>query len=175
MRLFILLSFFLIISCNEENKIVSSNNNKVPLSIANNFSMTYTDSMLTKSIVSGKTHYDFSNDPLNYSELYDDVEFKIFDNNKTSNINSDYAIIYNSFRFMEFRGNVVINTSEGELLKTDQLFYDIENEWLFTEKKFEYSDNTNKIIAQRLDSNRDFTDLVTGNLTGTINVSESEE
>ena len=175
MRIFILLSFFIIISCNEKNNIVVNSNNKIPLSIANNFSMTYTDSMLTKSIVSGKTHYDFSNDPLNYSELYDDVELKIFDNNKTSNIKSDYAIIYNAFRFMEFRGNVVINTSDGELLKTDQLFYDTENEWLFTEDKFEYTDKSNKIIANRLDSNRDFTDLVTGNLTGTINVSESEE
>ena len=34
------------------------------------------------------------------------------------------------------------------------------------------SDKTNKIIANRLDSNRDFTDLVTGNLTGSINISE---
>lgn len=175
MKRIILLLFIIVTSCYEENKLVVVNNDKIPLSIANNFSMIYTDSMLTKSIVSGKTHYDYSNDPLNYSELFDNVELKIFDSNKTSNIKSDYAIIYNAFRFMEFRGNVVINTSNGELLKTDQLFYDTENEWLFTEKKFEYSDNTNKIIALRLDSNRDFTDLVTGNLTGTINVSDSQE
>ena len=29
-----------------------------------------------------------------------------------------------------------------------------------------------KIIANRLDSNRDFTDLVTGSLTGSINITE---
>ena len=67
-----------------------------------------------------------------------------------------------SFRFMEFQGNVKITTTEGELLITDQLYYDTENEWLFTEDDFEYTDKTNKIIANRLDSNRDFTDLVTG-------------
>ena len=39
-------------------------------------------------------------------------------------------------------------------------------------EKFQYSDKTNKINANRLDSNRDFTDLVTGNLTGSINVSD---
>ena len=44
--------------------------------------------------------------------------------------------------------------------------------WLFTEEKFQYSDKTNKINANRLDSNRDFTDLVTGNLPGSINVSD---
>ena len=53
---------------------------------------------------------------------------------------------------------------------TEQLFYDTENEWLFTENSFEYSDNSNKIIANRLDSNRDFTDLVTGKLKGSINI-----
>ncbi len=73
---------------------------------------------------------------------------------------------------MEFNNNVKITTSDGEFLTTDKLYYDTENEWLFTENNFEYIDKTNKIIANRLDSNRDFTDLVTGNLTGSINITE---
>ena len=134
--------------------------------------MTYTDSMLTKSFVSGKIHYDFTNDILNYSEFFEDVELVIYDENKTSTISSQYAIVYNSFRFMEFNDNVKITTSDGEVLTTDKLYYDTENEWLFTENNFEYIDKTNKIIANRLDSNRDFTDLVTGNLKGSINITE---
>ena len=134
--------------------------------------MTYTDSMLTKSFVSGKIHYDYTNDLLNYSEFFEDVELVIYDENKTSTISSQYAIVYNSFIFMEFNNNVKITTSDGEFLKTDKLYYDTENEWLFTENNFEYIDKTNKIIANRLDSNRDFTDLVTGNLTGSINITE---
>ena len=134
--------------------------------------MTYTDSMLTKSFVSGKIHYDFTNDTLNYSEFFEDVELVIYDENKTSTISSQYAIVYNSYRFMEFNDNVEITTSDGEVLTTDKLYYDTENEWLFTENNFEYIDKTNKIIANRLDSNRDFTDLITGNLTGSINITE---
>ena len=134
--------------------------------------MTYTDSMLTKSFVSGKIHYDYTNDILNYSEFFEDVELVIYDENKTSTITSQYAIVYNSYRFMEFNDNVKITTSNGEVLITDKLYYDTENEWLFTENNFEYIDKTNKIIANRLDSNRDFTDLVTGNLTGSINITE---
>ena len=134
--------------------------------------MTYTDSMLTKSFVSGKIHYDYTNDILNYSEFFEDVELVIYDENKTSTITSQYAIVYNSYRFMEFKNNVKITTSDGEVLVTDKLYYDTENEWLFTENNFEYTDKTNKIIANRLDSNRDFTDLVTGNLTGSINITE---
>ena len=166
--------FFLIAfsSCNTEPTVFISKNKKTPVSIAHNFIMTYTDSTLTKSFVSGKIHYDFTNDILNYSEFFEDVELVIYDENKTSTIRSEYAIVYNSFRFMEFNNNVKITTTDGEVLTTDKLYYDTENEWLFTENDFEYIDKTNKIIANRLDSNRDFTDLVTGSLTGSINITE---
>ena len=164
--------FIVFLSCNTESASLNYNNDKIPVSIAKNFTMTYTDSMLTKSFVSGKTHYDFTNDVLNYSEFFEDVELVIYDENKTSTIRSEYAIVYNSFRFMEFNNNVKITTTDGEVLTTDKLYYDTENEWLFTENDFEYIDKTNKIIANRLDSNRDFTDLVTGSLTGSINITE---
>ena len=174
MRVSYLLVFFFIVifSCTTELAETTYSNKKIPVSIAKNFTMIYTDSMLTKSFVSGKIHYDFTNDLLNYSEFYEDVELVIYDENKTSTISSQYAIVYNSFRFMEFNNNVKITTSDGEFLTTDKLYYDTENEWLFTENNFEYIDKTNKIIANRLDSNRDFTDLVTGNLTGSINITE---
>ena len=170
------LAFLLIFnfSCTTESEStqLSFDDIKIPVSIAKNFKMTYTDSMLTKSFVSGKIHYDFSNDLLNYSEFFEDVEVIIYDENKTTTINSEYAIVYNSFRFMEFNNNVKITTSDSEVLTTDKLYYDTENEWLFTENKFEYIDESNKIIANRLDSNRDFTNLVTGSLTGSINITE---
>ena len=174
MRVSYLLVFFFIVifSCTTEPAEITYSNKKIPVSIAKNFTMTYTDSMLTKSFVSGKIHYDFTNDLLNYSEFFEDVELVIYDENKTSTISSQYAIVYNSFRFMEFNNNVKITTSDGEVLTTDKLYYDTANEWLFTENNFEYIDKTNKIIANRLDSNRDFTDLVTGNLTGSINITE---
>ena len=172
MRFILFVIIFFITSCNIDSQITTNKDEIVPISIANNFTMTYTDSTITRSYVSGKTHYDFSNTELNYSEFFEDVELIIYDDYKTSIIKSDYAIVYNSLRFIEFKGNVEITTTNEESLTADQLFYDTENEWLFTEEKFQYSDKTNKINANRLDSNRDFTDLVTGNLTGSINVSD---
>ena len=83
--------------------------------------MTYTDSTSSKVICIWQKHFDYSNNILNYSELFDDVELIIYDDNKTSTIKSDYAIVYNSFRFMEFKGNVEITTTDGELLITDQV------------------------------------------------------
>ena len=173
--LFNFLILILLISCDNEESLISLSNNKVPVSIAKDFKMVYTDSTYTKSIVSGSLHYDFTNDQLNYSEFYEDVDLIIYDDSKTSRINSNYAIVYNKFKFMEFRDNVIVRTSDNETLITNILYYDTENEWLFTEDKFEYTDSSNKIIANRLDSNRDFTDLVTGNLTGSINIIDEWE
>lgn len=173
MRIFSIFFFILILlSCSNEQLSEIRKSEKVPLSVAENFTMIYTDSTVVKSYISGKTHFDFSNDILNYSELFNDVELIIYDENKTSTIKSDYAIIYNLYKFIEFKGNVVIETTDEELLVTEQLYYDSENEWLFTENSFEYTDKSNKIIADRLDSNRDFTDLVTGKLTGSINITD---
>ena len=173
MRIFSIFFFILLLpSCSNEQLSEIRKSEKVPLSVAENFTMIYTDSTVVKSYISGKTHFDFSNDILNYSELFNDVELIIYDENKTSTIKSDYAIIYNLYKFIEFKGNVVIETTDGELLVTEQLYYDSENEWLFTENSFEYTDKSNKIIADRLDSNRDFTDLVTGKLTGSINITD---
>ena len=60
----------LLLSCNTDvDSALESNSsyNKVPLSIAQNFSLIYSDSTILKSLITGEKHYDFSNDELNYS------------------------------------------------------------------------------------------------------------
>ena len=73
------------------------------------------------------------------------------------------------FKAMGKQDRVLCLVLSGEPMSEDSNG-DSENEWLFTESSFEYSDSSNKIIADRLDSNRDFTDLVTGKLKGSINI-----
>ena len=94
MRFTFFLIFVIVISCDTERQIIENVEVNVPISIANNFTMTYTDSSQVKSYVSGNKHFDFSNNILNYSEFFDDVELIIYDDNKTSTIKSDYAIVY---------------------------------------------------------------------------------
>ena len=93
MRFILFVIIFFITSCNIDSQITTNKDEIVPISIANNFTMTYTDSTITRSYVSGKTHYDFSNTELNYSEFFEDVELIIYDDYKTSIIKSDYAIV----------------------------------------------------------------------------------
>ena len=84
MRFILFALFIFVTSCNTDSQIIINKNEIVPLSIANNFTMTYTDSTITRSYVSGKTHYDFSNTELNYSEFFEDVELIIYDDDKLS-------------------------------------------------------------------------------------------
>ena len=147
---------------------------RLPIGIAKDFEMTYTDSMKIKSLIIAPTHKDFSNHSINYSEFVDGIKVTLFDEDRTTTITSDYAILYNRFRLIDFKGNVVIISSLGESLFSDQLYFDTENEWLFTEGSFRYTDDNNNIIANRLDSNREFSDLLTGSLVGSINVSDND-
>ena len=147
---------------------------RVPIGIAKDFEMTYTDSMKIKSLINAPTHKDFSNHLINYSEFVDGIKVTLFDEDRTTTITSDYAILYNRYRLIDFQDNVVIISSKGESLFSDQLYFDTENEWLFTEGSFRYSDDNNNIIANRLDSNREFSDLLTGSLVGSINVSDNK-
>ena len=169
------LLFFQFISCDTSVYINTSNmTDRLPIGIAKDFEMTYTDSMKIKSLIIAPTHKDFSNHPINYSEFVDGIKVTLFDEDRTTTITSDYAILYNRFRLIDFKGNVVIISSLGESLFSDQLYFDTENEWLFTEGSFRYIDDNNNIIANRLDSNREFSDLLTGSLVGSINVSDND-
>ena len=168
------LLFFQFMSCDNSEYFNSAViTDRIPIGIAKDFEMTYTDSMKVKSIINAPTHKDFSNHPINYSEFVDGIKVTLFDDDRTTTITSDYAILYNRFRFIDFQGNVIIISSLGESLFCDQLYFDTENEWLFTEGSFRYTDENNNIIANRLDSNREFSDLLTGSLVGSINVSDN--
>jgi len=53
------------------------------------------------------------------------------------------------------------------------LFWDIEREWLFTEKYFTFKDSSYDFQAYRLDANKEFTKFQTGELVGKIIVNDS--
>ena len=86
---------------------------------------------------------------------------------------SDYGILYNSTKILDLKGNVILKSFDGSELNTNQLFWDIEREWLFTEKYFTFKDSSYDFQAYRLDSNKEFTKFQTGELVGKIMVNDS--
>jgi LPS export ABC transporter protein LptC len=144
-----------------------------PLATAHNIRMIYTDSMKIKAILTAPKHVDFTNLSFRYAEFPEGLKVVFFDTAGNENeVLADYGILYDETKLIDLRGNVQLKSFDGSVLNTEQLFWDAQTEWLFTEKPFKFKDKDYDFDALRLDTNKDFTKFQTGNLIGTITVSE---
>ena len=174
-----LLSFLtlFVVSCNNDFvEIKEINNiNDLPVGIAENINLVYTDSAKVKAILKSPLNKDFTNLKFPFSEFPNGVKITFFDANKNETfVTSNYAVTYNKTNIVDLVGNVLIELSDGSVLKTSQLFWDPEQEWLFTEQNFTFKNDDYDIKANRLDANRQFTIFNTGKLDGNLTVEESE-
>jgi len=70
---------------------------------------------------------------------------------------------------------VVLLSHDGSRLETDQMYWDSEKEWLFTEQPFTFENVNYDMAAIRLDTNKEFSKFKTGKLTGTMVVEEQQD
>ena len=158
-----LILFFLItlnFSCkNDLNSIIDINKfSRSPAAITENFVLKYTDSALTRAILDSPLNVDYTNQKFPYSEFPDGLNIKFYENEGDStNISADYGIVYYKTKMVSLVGSVTIESSDGNKIKSSQIYWDPEQEWLFTEEN---------IIAKILDADRSFKLLKTGQLNG---------
>ena len=174
----VVLSITLFWSCLDNTKALSEINSfkQEPIGTAHDIRMVYTDSMRVSAILTAPKHIDYTNLSFRYSEFPEGVKVEFFDQNENkSEIISDYAILYESTKLIDLRGNVVLKSSNGAELISDQIFWDSSNDWIFTEYPFTFNDLNYEISAIRLDTNKEFSKFKTGKLTGKIVVDESKD
>ena len=168
--------FIFLLSCEDNFQEIQNINSKniLPIGITENLKLIYTDSAKVKAILYSNLNKDFTNQSFPYSEFPDGVKITFYDKDLNETIvTSDYAITYNKTNIVNLIGNVVINNFDGSELKTNQLYWDPEQEWLFTEEKFSFKNIDYDIIASRLDANRSFTIFNTGKLDGKVLVEDN--
>ena len=147
-----------------------------PIGTALNIRMVYTDSIKVQAILTAPKHIDYTNLEFRYAEFPEGLKVIFFDDQGNENeVLADYGILYNDTKLIDLQGNVQLKSHEGSVLTTQQLFWDAENEWLFTEQPFKFKDKDYDFDAIRLDTNKDFTKFQTGNLIGTVAVSETKD
>lgn len=130
-----------------------------PVGIAENFNLIYTDSgRVTSNLISPKM-LDYSNRDFSFSFFPDGVVAHFFDNqNMRTTVVSDSAYSYSKSKIIELIGNVKITRHDGAHLTTSQLFWDQQNEWLFTEKRFTFTDADGSVVnGIGIDFNLDLT------------------
>ncbi len=165
---------FLSISCSNNNVSQEAINtiNKIninPIGLSYNIKISYTDSTVTKAILIAQEHRDYSNLSLKYSEFPEGLEITFFDEKGNANyITADYGVLYNDTKLLSLNSNVKLETHDGSILKTDQLYWDAKTEWIFTDNPFTFKDSLYNVSGVKLDANKAFSILRTGGIEGTI-------
>lgn len=145
----------------------------LPVGITEDMKMIYSDSAVVKAILSSPKNIDYTNQSFPYSEFPEGLSLVFYDDlGHETHVEADYGILYNSTELVDLQGNVKITNSEGAILETQQLFWNINKEWLFTEKNFTFANESYDITAQKLDASRFFDQLVTGKLVGNVQIEE---
>lgn len=83
----------------------------------------------------------------------------IDDDGARTYINANYGKLYVLTSMVDLRGAVVIELPDGSILETDQLYWDRENDWVFTDRDFKYTNQKDNSLmhGQGMDFKRDFT------------------
>lgn len=158
---------------------LSSNNyavsqwTQVPVGTAFDINFIYTDSAKVEAILTAPVHVDYSNLDFEYSEFPDGLEITFFDDYGNKNkVYANYGLVYNESRIAELKKGVKLISYDGAELDTDQLFWDSRNNWLFTEKPFNFKNQDYEFDAIRLDTDRNFSNFQSGELIGSVYVVE---
>ena len=168
----------MLLSCEDNTKALKEINSsrQDPLGIASNIRMVYSDSLKIQAILKAPKHVDYSNLEFKFAEFPEGLEVLFFDKLGNQNkVVADYGILYNQTKIVDFKGNVVLLAHDGSRLETDQMYWDAEKEWLFTERPFDFENEDYDLAATRLDTNKEFSKFQTGKLTGTIALEEQQD
>ncbi len=175
---FAVLAMILSFSCEDSTSTLKQINrfNENPVGIAYDIQMTYTDSAKVKAILTAPVNLDYTHLSFKYSEFPDGLKIIFYnDQDKENTVVANYGILYNQTKIVDLKGNVILFSHDGSRLETDQLYWDAEKEWLFTERPFDFENEDYDLEAIRLDTNKEFSKFQTGKLTGTIAVEKEQD
>ena len=130
-----------------------------PMAIGKNINFKYTDSgKLVTNLLADKL-LDFSNLEFPYKEFPEGIEVHFWDTEEKENIvTADYGIQYDQTGLIDLRDNVVVITSDSVVLKSDQLYWDQKNSWVFTDQPYRINFKDGSYNeGESFDSNQDFT------------------
>ncbi|MSP85615.1 MAG: LPS export ABC transporter periplasmic protein LptC [Flavobacteriaceae bacterium] len=158
-------------SCESNFKEVQKQNFSefAPSGEADDFNMKYTDSGRIKSILISPKMLDYASVAFPYTEFPKGINVTLFDlNNKRTFVTSNYALTYKGTDVIDLQGNVKITNELGQVLETEQLYFDQKNEWFYTEKKFKFTDPKGISLGEGIDFSKDFKIVNSQKISGEI-------
>ena len=145
-----------------------------PSGDADSINLKYTDSgRITANLISPKM-LDYATVAYPFTEFPKGMHLTLFDKNgKQTYIDAKYAISHKTTNIIDLQGDVKISNQNGELLETEQLYYDQKNEWFFTEKHFKYTDEAGGYLeGPGVDFSKDFKIFNMQQSSGEVNTTD---
>jgi len=172
---FIVAMFF---SCGNDIKEVEDflAEKNLPIGIVKNVNLIHTDSGRIKTNLIAPIMHDFSNRKKHpYTEFPKGIKIITYDALGDSVIlTANYSITYSNTNISEVKNNVnIINPAEGTKLSTDQLFWDANEHYIYTEKNFTLITKTDTIKGTGFESNEDLSKVNMKSISGTVYVNEN--
>ena len=149
----------------------------LPIGMAKKIVHVYKDSGRITSKLKSPLLFDFSNRTDHpYNEFPNGIKIITFENKGKDSITilGDYALTYSKTKISELKGNVVvINHTDESRLETDQLFWDQNTDYFYTEKKFILITKTDLITGVGFESKKDLSKHVAKKMTGDLETIEN--
>ena len=163
--------FLLILGCESNFKEIQKDNfsDFVPSSEADKINLKYTDSgKITAVLISDKMK-DYAVVDFPFTEFPKGIHATFYDKKaKKTQVTSDYAISYKQTGIIDLQGKVKIVSDDGQMLETQQLYYDQKNAWFFTERKFKFTSPKGISNGQGIDFSKDFKVINSQRITGEV-------
>jgi len=141
----------------------------VPSGEADKINLKYTDSGRITAILVSPKMIEFASVDFPFTEFPKGIDVTLYDKRgKTTFIKSDYATSYKLTNIIDLKGNVKITSQDGQILETEQLYFDQKNEWFFTEKNFKFTDPKGISNGQGIDFSKDFKVINSQSIAGEV-------
>jgi LPS export ABC transporter protein LptC len=145
----------------------------VPGSDADTVDIKYTDSGRITGVLKSRKMLDYSNLDFPFTEFPLGIDVTLYDKNqKRTFIRSNYAVSYKQTGIIDLQGKVKITSETGQMLETEQLYFDQKNEWFYTERKFKLTDAKGVSHGQGIDFSKDFKVINSQRITGELEAEE---
>jgi LPS export ABC transporter protein LptC len=159
------------VGCESNFKEVQKSNFSefVPSGEADKINLKYTDSgRITAVLISPKMR-EYASVDFPFTEFPKGIDVTLYDKNgKKTYITSDYATSFKITNIIDLKGNVKINSQDGQTLETEQLYFDQKNEWFFTEKSFKFTDPKGVSDGKGIDFSKDFKVINSQSIVGEV-------
>ena len=133
-----------------------------PVAEGKNINLKYTDSGKVVTNLLAPKLLDYSNFEFAYQEFPEGVEVRFWnEKGERSTVTSNYAVMYKNSNLVDLRDEVVLITSDSLILEAEQMYWDQEHKWVFTDRpyKMKLKDGSYNNGA-RFDSNEEFTNFL---------------